>query len=855
MDPVKRKKNEELKQIFHLAVRFFKRKKFDIARQGFEIIVRQAEDEEKGFLARIFKGPSLRKKAFDYLKIIPLRQVQVKEKTIKAAETVLETDRERFIKKHEEELQEQKKGIAEKYEKKIKEQLDEIIQKKKKVQIEEAQISRKVALGHVAESDELQQKLIEQERELEKRKDDLQKKYEQELEKAKKTLEERQADELKKWGESLKEKAFEKRQQNLNQKKEELNKQEEEARKLQESVQEKALSGEEEKKRGEVILKMGKDLQEKRRMIEEEAKKIEQEEIARKEMQEKSREDILRREETEAEKEKRRAWLRGAIQKDEEMMSPEEILKRRKEKTEEFKKLFKEALFYYKERDFDRAIEIFQELKKDLPEPKKDPGFFARIFGKKPLYIQIEDYISKIEKQKSAEEKIKAKSVRERARMFSKEKQRKKYQQPFSRLKRKTVKFFPFSPAVIFKKILFSLPLVAVDISDYSIEILRLNKNLAISAYGRSLMQEDIVRDGEIKNQKDLSQAFKFAVSQAGFKPFKPKKGPIMRGIVSVPEYKTNVQVFVFESRDNIFDKVKEEIKKTVPFPVEELYWDYIENWEEKTGQSKVLCVAVLKETIDEQIYFLKSSGVEPVIFDIEANSIGRALLPERPAGERQNLLILDVGAKITNINIFDEKGFISSSTSTSVAGHYLIEKIVDYFGISQEEAETVINLRGFRKENNAIRQVLEEGMENIVKETREVIHHYQRKTGNEIKKIILAGGTAMIPEIDVFLKNKFQGVKIEIGDPLKKVKRKGGLDPDKALLYANAIGLALRGTVKDPLGAGINLLPDKIKEKEKKVYWQRHKQKLLAIKIVLVVVIIAALLLVYLYLFDDFLK
>ena len=104
------------------------------------------------------------------------------------------------------------------------------------------------------------------------------------------------------------------------------------------------------------------------------------------------------------------------------------------------------------------------------------------------------------------------------------------------------------------------------------------------------------------------------------------------------------------------------------------------------------------------------------------------------------------------------------------------------------------------------------------------------------------------MPEIDKFFQSRFQDIKIEIGDPLKKIKRRGGIDPNKAVLYANSLGLALRSIIKDPIGGGINLLPGKIKEKERKVYWQRHRQKLIIIQIILVALIVAAALLIYLY-------
>jgi len=857
-------RREELQLLFQKALDYYNKNEVEVAAKLSESLLKELEDEKKkvGFIEKIgIIAPLARKTKRILDKIqkkkreeeIRKRQVQklkeLEEIIIKKKEQAkkpedIEKQKEEPIKKYEEEQQARQKEITEKYEKELERQMNELLQKQKELKMED-QILRKEAVEEVTERERLRERMAEQEREFAKRKAELKERYEQELERAKKILEERRAEELKRGEEKLKAEETKKGQEVLRKKEKELKSQEAEARKMREAPAE-VLTEEEEMKRKEAILKAEEEIRGKRKMIEEETKTIEQEEIKRKQLEERRQKPVAE-EETEAEKEKRRAWLKETIRKEKEMMAPEEMEREKQEKEATLKTLFEEAIFHYKEKNFDRAIEIFQELKKELPEPKKEPGFFSRIFGKIPLYIQIENYISKIEKEKILEEKRRIREIREYARIAAGEKRKAKYQL-FPNLKRKISKWFPASPLVIFRKFLFLPPLVAIDISDYSIELLRLNKKLSIVAYGRSIIKEGIVHEGKIKDQKELSLAFKLAVNQAGFKPFRPRRGHILRGIVSIPEYKTNVQTFTFKSRDNIFEKVKEEIKKTVPFPIDEIYWDYLEYWDEKLNKTKALVVAVLKDIIDEQIYFLKSCGVEPVVFDLEAASIGRTLLPEKVVLEKTGTLILDIGARVTNINIFDENGFINLSTAIPSAGHYLVDKIAEHFSVSKEEAETIMNIKGFRKEDNVILEVLEKGMEKIVEETNKAIKHYQKKTGNEIKKIILSGGTALLPAIDKFFQSRFQDIEIEIGDPLKKIKRGGGIDPTKAVLYANSLGLALRSIIKDPIGGGINLLPGKIKEKEKKVYWQRHRQKLIIIQIILVALIAAAALLVYLY-------
>jgi len=83
------------------------------------------------------------------------------------------------------------------------------------------------------------------------------------------------------------------------------------------------------------------------------------------------------------------------------------------------KLLFDEAILNYKNNNLDRAINILKELKEFLPETQKKPGFFSKTFGRVPLYVKVEDHISKIENQKILEEK---RRIRESRKQTKKEK-------------------------------------------------------------------------------------------------------------------------------------------------------------------------------------------------------------------------------------------------------------------------------------------------------------------------------------------------------------------------------------------------------------------------------------------------
>ena len=169
--------------------------------------------------------------------------------------------------------------------------------------------------------------------------------------------------------------------------------------------------------------------------------------------------------------------------------------------------------------------------------------------------------------------------------------------------------------------------IVGIDISDHSIEMLQLDENKNIKLCARSVLEKGIVESAEIKDADRLGEALHETIEKAGLDILMAKKRLRIKGLFSLPEAKVFIREFSFATKDNLQDQVKKKIEETVPLSLGELYWDYI-NLGERTRQIKVLAVAVFKKTIDDYLQFFWSEGVDPVVFDTEAASVARALLP-----------------------------------------------------------------------------------------------------------------------------------------------------------------------------------------------------------------------------------
>ena len=388
--------------------------------------------------------------------------------------------------------------------------------------------------------------------------------------------------------------------------------------------------------------------------------------------------------------------------------------------------------------------------------------------------------------------------------------------------------------------------LVGVDISDHSIEVLLLDKDGSVTSYGRSVLDDNIVHKGEILNQKALSESLKETLRNTKPQPLnvpehtRDKKVKLKsrehKAIVSLPEERTYVQVFNFDTKGNLYSKIEEKVKNLIPFDYDELYWDFVEIPSKDKGV-KVLCVAAQRDIVDMYIYFFKSTNVEPVAFEVQGSSIGRAILPlktitkqkekkekkEEVMADGKERIVLDMGARTTILSIFNKNADLAVSVPLPYGGNYLTRKVADYLDVSKERAEQIKQKNGFKPSGKTY-DVLEKHGEKIVKEIKEAVKYYNNEFGSEPKEILLAGGTALLPDIDKFLDERLDDLNVKIGDPLKKINDRGMMDERESILYSNVIGLGLRALKKDPIKDGINLLPEEIREKEEKSQQSQYR-------------------------------
>ena len=500
--------------------------------------------------------------------------------------------------------------------------------------------------------------------------------------------------------------------------------------------------------------------------------------------------------------------LREKVEEERERIENKELAEEQEKGTVKENKLatlqsiFEQALSFYNEKEFEKAKRIFSIIKEQAEQGKK-LGLFVNL-NNIPVYTKAVYFSKKIDEEikKAIEEKEEISKLK-----IAKERKVKK-----SSKKQKILgSFFSLRKiAESFRQVFFPLPIIGLDISNYSIKLLYLNKEKKLVTL-RQVLKPGVLIDGKIKNAKLFSKTLASLLNEAWFPIFEPRKGWITKAVVSLPESAVYSFIFRLEtSGTSLIDKVKEKLEETLPFSLDEIYWDYAVQ-EDSFGNVKIVCVAAERDVVDSLVYLLRANGIQPVVLDTEMFSIRRALLLQLPSKEKVG--VLDIGAYVTSFNIFDKNGSIGLSTSMPYGGYSFQTKISNFLKIPIEKAGEVIIKKGFKE--SPTKEILKEELEKIINEIREAIRYYREVSNENIKRIILTGGGASIAGIIEIFKERFSPIKIETINPFSKIRTEKPLSLKESLLFTPGLGLALRAASKNPARGGINLLPEKLKKKE----------------------------------------
>lgn len=259
------------------------------------------------------------------------------------------------------------------------------------------------------------------------------------------------------------------------------------------------------------------------------------------------------------------------------------------------------------------------------------------------------------------------------------------------------------------------------------------------------------------------------------------------------------------------------EAQQNVPFPIDEVVWDYQLVGGGLGEQIQVVLVAIKADLLDEINRAVEASGLRTAIVDLAPMALYNAFCHNYPGLSGCSLLI-DIGARTTNL-LFIEPGRIFTR-SVAIGGISITAAVAKEFDEPFAAAE-------FRKKRDGsagpagveeppgdetarVSKIVRQTMTRLHAELMRSISHYcAQQIGRPPERVFLSGGGASTPSVREFFHEKMR-VPIEFFNPLRNVTvadSARGEELERSMqLLGEPVGLALRAVTDCPMR--LNLRP-----------------------------------------------
>jgi type IV pilus assembly protein PilM len=339
-----------------------------------------------------------------------------------------------------------------------------------------------------------------------------------------------------------------------------------------------------------------------------------------------------------------------------------------------------------------------------------------------------------------------------------------------------------------------SRQLVGLDIGSSSIKAVELRQTKAgyeLVSFGAEHLAPDTVVDGAIMDAPQVANAIS-KIFDAGRVKTKNVATSVSGHSVIVKRVPLPLM-----TEEELYDRIPSEASQHIPFDIADVNLSY-QLLESMDSQMDVLLVAVKKDKILNHTNVLAQAGKTPVVVDIDAFALQNCFEVNYEPDAGQTVALLNVGASVMNINIV-RGGIPLFTRDVSVGGNQYTDALQKELDLSFEDAERL-------KKGDSLPSVTDEQKQQILRSVSDILTLEIQKTfdffratasGENIQRIVVAGGTARVPGLVDLLREEF-AMPVEELNPFRRVQVNPGRHSDDQIRdmsprLAIAVGLALR--------------------------------------------------------------
>jgi type IV pilus assembly protein PilM len=263
---------------------------------------------------------------------------------------------------------------------------------------------------------------------------------------------------------------------------------------------------------------------------------------------------------------------------------------------------------------------------------------------------------------------------------------------------------------------------------------------------------------------------------------------------------------------------IQYEAQQNVPFPLEEVIWDYQILGSTPTGELEVLLVAIKNDVVESLFRVGEQANLNLSLVDVSSAALCNAY--RFNYGDAEGcVMLLDIGARSSNL-LFFEAGRVYSR-SINIGANSITLDFANEVKMKWEEAEKMkieegfVSLGGAYEEPSNPQQALiskiaRQVMTRLHIQMNQTIQFYRGQQGGSVPtKLYLAGGASLLPYTAQFFAEKLN-LPVDYFNPFRNIQ----IDPavnleDMARVahqFGEVVGLGIRNLAECPVE--LNLMP-----------------------------------------------
>ncbi|MFH1822199.1 MAG: type IV pilus assembly protein PilM [Patescibacteria group bacterium] len=334
---------------------------------------------------------------------------------------------------------------------------------------------------------------------------------------------------------------------------------------------------------------------------------------------------------------------------------------------------------------------------------------------------------------------------------------------------------------------------LGIDIGSTSVKLVELKKDkgvLHLVTYGFTEFSKDIEKTDWLNDYKYMARIIR--------KVWQEANATSRLAVSALPTFSVFSSILNLPNinEKEIDSAIHWEAKKVIPLPLEDMVldWKIIPSTNENNKKSnKILLTGAPKSLVKKYINIFQTAEISLLSLETETFSLIRSLI----GNDKSTIMVAELGANTTDISIISNSIPVLNR-SIDVGGVTITKAISNNLNIGRERAEQFkhdLGLNLIKEEEEVIPKTIIEAINPVINEIKYMLNLYQDKNNKKVEKIILSGGSALLPNFSDYLA-KILDINVIVGDPWARISYPVDLKPvlkEIGPMFSVAVGLAIR--------------------------------------------------------------